>query len=176
MSELFDILNDLSNKKEYLIKEDEGLLSNYSPFVINRFLSQHIDSLLYANDMNFHHHLDKKMQYDFFFNSLRKRFRKNSKWDKPIELADLQAVKEYFNYSDKKAKEALDISTNIDLKYLYSTLGFSIGGFTDETKIHFALSVITKKLNFTIGTNHLSEFFKDDKKSMSGYITLSTGF
>ena len=70
MSELFDILNDLSNKKEYLIKEDEGLLSNYSPFVINRFLSQHIDSLLYANDMNFHHHLDKKMQYDFFFNSL----------------------------------------------------------------------------------------------------------
>ena len=62
------------------------------------------------------------MQYDFFFNSLRKRFRKNSKWEKPILLEDLQAVKEYFNYSDRKAKEALSILSSEDLNNIRETL------------------------------------------------------
>ncbi|MDC0201842.1 DUF5723 family protein [Flavobacteriales bacterium] len=80
-------------------------------------------------------------------------------------------------FSESGYKTSLDVRTNIDLAYyLYSTLGFSVGGFTDETKIHFALSVITERLHFTIGTYHLNELFKDDKTSISGYMTLSTGF
>ena len=69
-----------------------------------------------------------------------------------------------------------NVSTNIDLTYLYSTVGFSVGGFTDETKIHFALS--DKKGIFSIGTYHLNELllFKEDRTSMSGYIILSTRF
>jgi len=69
---------------------------------------------------------------------------------------------------------SFDVSTNIDLTYLYSTLGLSVGGFTDKTNIHFALS--DKKKIFTIGTYHLNELFKEDKTSMSGYIKLSTRF
>ncbi|MGY8989956.1 MAG: hypothetical protein ACKVJA_06835, partial [Flavobacteriales bacterium] len=71
---------------------------------------------------------------------------------------------------------SLNVSTNIDLTYLHSTVGFSIGGFTDETKIHFSLS--DKKGIFSIGTYHLNELllFEEDRTSMSGYIKLSTRF
>ena len=67
-----------------------------------------------------------------------------------------------------------DVRTNIDLTYLYSTVGFSVGGFTDQTKVYFSLS--DKKGMFSIGTYHLNELFKQDKTSMSGYIKLSTRF
>ena len=77
-------------------------------------------------------------------------------------------------FSESGYNTNLDVRTNIDLTYLYSTLGFSVGGFTDKTNIHFALS--DKKKIFTIGTYHLNELFKEDKTSMSGYIKLSTRF
>jgi len=77
-------------------------------------------------------------------------------------------------FSESGYNTSLDIMTNIDLTYLYSTIGFSVGGFTDETNIHFALS--DKKHLFTIGTYHLNELLKEDKTSISGYITLSKRF
>jgi hypothetical protein len=79
-------------------------------------------------------------------------------------------------FSESGYVTSWDVSTNIDLTYLYATLGFSVGGFTDATKIHFALS--DKKGFFTIGTYHLNELllFEEDRTSMSGYIILSTRF
>lgn len=77
-------------------------------------------------------------------------------------------------FSESGYNTNLDVRTNIDLTYLYSTVGFSVGGFTDQTKIYFSLS--DKKGIFSIGTYHLNELFKEDKTSMSGYIKLSTRF
>jgi len=79
-------------------------------------------------------------------------------------------------FSESGYVTSWDVSTNIDLTYLHTTVGFSVGGFTDETKIHFALS--DKKGFFTIGTYHLNELllFEKDRTSMSGYIILSTRF
>ena len=69
---------------------------------------------------------------------------------------------------------SLDVSSNIDLKYINSTIGFSVGGFTDGTKILLTLS--DKKGIFTIGTYHLNELFKKDKTSLSAFIQLQTRF
>ena len=77
-------------------------------------------------------------------------------------------------FSESGYNTNLDVRTNIDLTYLYSTVGFSVGGFTDQTKTYFSLS--DKKGIFSIGTYHLNELFKEDKTSMSGYIKLSTRF
>ena len=83
-------------------------------FIVNKALSQHLDSVLYANEMNKSHFLDKKMQYDFYINSLkpRKRF---SPWIKRDTLENLELVKEYYGYSHNKAIAALRILTKSQL-------------------------------------------------------------
>ena len=71
--ELKDWLNSINLNKTDLIDEDPTLEKEYPPFVINKCMSGHLDTVLYANEMNMTHFLDKKLQYDFYLNSVRKR-------------------------------------------------------------------------------------------------------
>ena len=73
--ELKNWLNSINNTKINLIDEDPDLEKEYSPYIINRCFSGHIDSVMYANELNKHPNLAKKLQYDFFLNSLRKKKR-----------------------------------------------------------------------------------------------------
>lgn len=87
----------------------------YLPYIVNRLFSNFPDSIFQANSMNNWHQLPKKMQYDYLLHSLKpkKRF---SKFLKPEKIEYLDAVKEYYNYSDRKAKEVLRILTEDQLK------------------------------------------------------------
>jgi len=87
---------------------DDDTEKAYPPFIINKCLSGFLDTVLYANEMNLYPHLDKKMQYDFFINSIspRKRF---SPWEKKSSIDYLDAVKEYYGYNTDKALQALRI-------------------------------------------------------------------
>ena len=69
--ELKDWLNSINQTKKNLIDENPLSENEYPPFVINKCLSGHIDCLMYSNEMNMNHNLDKKLQYDFFINILR---------------------------------------------------------------------------------------------------------
>ena len=86
----------------------------YTPYIVNRCLSSFTDAILYANEINKSSHLPKKMQYDFYINSLkpRKRF---SPWIKRDTLENLELVKEYYGYSHNKAIAALRILTKSQL-------------------------------------------------------------
>ena len=98
----------LQNKKSIITSENE---KEYEPYIVNRALSQHTDILLYVNEMNRYSGLDKKMQYDFYINTLVAKKRPFQKWYKASESKDIQAIKEYFGYSSEKAKDALRILT-----------------------------------------------------------------
>ena len=80
-------------------------------------MSGHIDTILLANEMNVQNHLDPKLQYDFFINILRpkKRF---APWLRKDKLNSLELVKEYYGYSDEKARVALKILTDEQLNYI----------------------------------------------------------
>ena len=69
--ELKDWLNSINFTKEDLSYD----VKTYPPYVINRCLSGFIDTIMYANEMNRYHNLDKDMQYSFYLNSVRKRKR-----------------------------------------------------------------------------------------------------
>jgi hypothetical protein len=56
--------------------------------------------------------LDKKVQFDFYINSIRKTKRFGGKWLSQAKLKNLEYVKEYYGYSNEKAKEALSILTD----------------------------------------------------------------
>ena len=125
MTELKDWLNSINQTKKNLIDEDTSLEKEYSPYIINRIYSGHLDSIMFANEMIRYHFLPKKLQYDFFLNTLRpkKRF---SPWLRKDKIKDLELVKRYYGYSNEKAKQALRILTNEQLNFIRSK--FETGG------------------------------------------------
>ena len=116
--ELFDFLNDISHKKKGVIRDDPLAEKDYNPYVINKFLSQHIDCILYVNEMNSRPHCDKILQFDYLINSIRKKFRRAEKWLKGGTNLDISAVKEYYNYSNRKAKDAIRVLTAEEISYI----------------------------------------------------------
>ena len=123
--ELKDWLNSINFTKENLIEEDPDLIKQYPPFIINRCLSGHLDAIMFANEMNQYSFLPKKMQYDFFLNTLRvkKRF---SAWLRKDDIKYLDYVKRYYGYSNEKAKQILKILSKEQLNFIKSK--FETGG------------------------------------------------
>lgn len=119
--ELKDYLNSINFDKTNLMDADEEAVRQYPPYIINRCLSGFMDTVLYANEMNMASHLDNKMQYDFYINTLRKR-KRFSPWLKKDSLKDLELVKQYYGYSNEKAKTALGLLTEEQLNYIKSKL------------------------------------------------------
>jgi len=112
--ELKDYLYSINQSKKNLLDGNEDAVRKYPPFIINKCLSGFTDSILFANEMNKYHQLDKKMQYDFYINSLkpRKRF---TPWVRKETLENLELVKQYYGYNHNKAVAALRILTNSEL-------------------------------------------------------------
>ena len=123
--ELKDWLNSINQTKKNLIDEDSSMEKEYSPYIINRCLSGHLDCVMFVNEMNRYHFLPKKIQYDFLLNSLRtkKRF---APWLRKDEIKDLELVKRYYGYSNEKAKQALKILTKEQIIFIKSK--FETGG------------------------------------------------
>ena len=119
--ELKDWLNSINFTKEDLSED----IKEYPPYIINKCLSAHIDCVMYANEMNKHHYLDKDMQYLFYLNSLRKK-KRFSPWLRKDKITDLECIKSYYGYSNEKASQALKILTKEQLTFIKKRL--DIGG------------------------------------------------
>ena len=119
--ELIDWLNSINTNKNNQIDEDIDLEKKYPSYIINRCLSGHIDAVMFANEMNKHPNLSKKLQYDFFLNSLRKR-KRYSPWLRKEEIEDLDLVKRHYGYSSEKAKQVLNILTREQLSIIRDRL------------------------------------------------------
>ena len=121
MTELKDWLNSINTSKNNLIDEDTDLEKKYPSFIVPRCLSGHIDAVMFANEMNKHPNLAKKLQYDFFLNSLRKR-KRYSPWLRKEQIENLELVKKYYGYSNEKAKQVLNILTREQLSFIRDRL------------------------------------------------------
>ena len=121
MPELKDWLNSINQSKINIIDEMPDSESKYLPYIIYRCLSGHLDAVMFSNEMNINHHLDKKLQYDFLLNTLRskKRF---SPWLRKDKVTDLELVKKYYGYSNEKAKQVLSILTEDQITYIRKRL------------------------------------------------------
>ena len=123
MYELRDYLNAINFSKENLLdSNDETWVKKYPPFVINKCLSVHYDCIAQANEMNGYHFLDKKIQFHFYINSIRKKKRFGGKWLSQAKLKNLEYVKEYYGYSNEKAKDALNILTEEQIELIKNAL------------------------------------------------------
>ena len=112
----FDYVKAINTTKKDIMVDDITE-SEYQPFLINRSLSYFPDTVLYANEMNQRHHLPSRLQFDFFINIIKKRNR-FSKWFKPTEIQSIDVIKEYYGYSNEKAKSVLSLFNNKQIENL----------------------------------------------------------
>ena len=120
--ELKEYLNSINfTKKDLMKSDDKEWIKKYPAFIINKILSGFSDTIMFVNEVNRNHFLDKDMQYSFLLNSIRskKRF---SPFLRASKLKDIECVKEYYGYSNDKAKSALDILTKEQLKLIKEKL------------------------------------------------------
>ena len=117
--ELKDWLNSINFTKQ--IPEDPAEIKTYTPYIINRCLSGHLDCVLFANEMNKYSFLDKDMQYSFYLNTLRKK-KRFSPWLRKEKVTDLEIIKQYYGYRNEKASNALKILTPEQINYIKQRL------------------------------------------------------
>ena len=120
--DLKEYLNAINfSKKNVMDSEDKQWIKKYPAFIVNKILSGFSDTIMLVNEMNRNHFLDKDMQFQFLINSIRskKRF---SPFLRANKLKDIECVKEYYGYSNDKAKSALDILTKDEIKLIKEKL------------------------------------------------------
>jgi len=123
MYDLFkDYLPAINHTKKNLMDSDDVMWEKkYPAFMVNKVLSGFSDTIMLTNEMNRNHFLDRDMQFQFLLNSIRskKRF---TPFLKASKIKDIECVKEYYGYSNEKAKSALDILTKEQLKLIKERL------------------------------------------------------
>jgi Bacteriophage clamp loader A subunit len=113
----------LQTKKDVFI--DDPSYRDYNPYMVNKALSNYPDTVMAANNMNMNYHLHKQAQYNYYLNSVRAMKRPYAKWFKAQKEDDLEAVKLYFGYSSRRAREAIKLLTDeqIDTIRKITTIG-----------------------------------------------------
>jgi len=80
----------------------------YEPWLVNNALSYFPDTILYANEMNVRHELDKRPQYEYLINSIRPK-KRWSKWVKNASNEELELVCNYYGCNKIIGQEYLSL-------------------------------------------------------------------
>lgn len=86
----------------------------YVPFLTNRAMSYHLDTVLYANEMNRYPDLPHKAQFSYLISTCkpRKRF---SKWPKAQRGEDIELVKKVYKVNTRRALTMMTLLTEDQL-------------------------------------------------------------
>lgn len=124
---LFDFLNDVSQLKQNILTEDnENELSTY---MLNRFLSMNITTIMYSNEMNKLPSLPKRMVYDYYLYALKKQ-KRHFKYIKHKNQDEIDLIKEYYGYSEQLSKQIVKLFDEKDFIYMKNKL--KKGGLKNE--------------------------------------------
>jgi len=117
--------NSINNGKEKLELENQEF--KYEKWRTVSSLSNFVDTIFYANEMNMHHQITDQMHYDYLFYSVRKAKRFNKKkTDQDKKLEELQReeqdkislIQEFYKYNAAKAKAALRVLSNNQIELI----------------------------------------------------------
>ena len=114
-------LYSINQSKKNMMDEDPSLENSYPTWIINKCLASFTDTVLFANEMNMNWHISKRMQYDFYINSLRPR-KRFSPWSKKESIDYLDEVREYYGYSYTKALEVIRVLSTDQLEHIKRSL------------------------------------------------------
>ena len=103
-------LSSINTTKENVLLDDSNgkIEEAYNPFIINKTLSYFPDTIMQSNTMNQYFDIDKKLQYDFLLNSIRKK-KRFSRWIRSNIEENVDIVKQYYKVGNEKAVEILSL-------------------------------------------------------------------
>jgi hypothetical protein len=116
---IFDFLKALTETKVDLTNH-ERFEKDYSPYMINRFLSMEPSTLYFAHFAN--NISDKKIHYMFLLGSLEKK-KVYLKYIKKNKEKDTKIIQQCFDVSIERSIEYLDIISKKDLKLIQKKYG-----------------------------------------------------
>ena len=119
----FDFLNEINYGKNNLMADDidHQVEKKYLPFIVNKGLSYTMDTVLHANEMNIRPNTEKKLQFEYLINTIR-RNKRFPKWIKLEENETIKLIMEYYGYNVHRAKEALPLLSTEDLNQIKEKL------------------------------------------------------
>jgi len=115
----FDILNAINEHNPSLLNEENE--KDFVPYLVNKGLSYSADTIIFANEMNSRPHVPPLLQFHFFINTIRPRKRYN-KWLKAEKIEVLELIKEYYGYSNEKARQVLPLLTSSQIEIIKNKL------------------------------------------------------
>lgn len=107
MTSPFDIIRHMSEKTplEFNMKE-------YSPYIINRGLTNMLDTIFFAEVMNKYYHLSKEIQYKFYSTAIPKG-KRFGKWHKADAInTNIEMLMEYYQVNRKVAESYLKVMSD----------------------------------------------------------------
>lgn len=111
-----DIITSIQQTKKVVVTQENE--RDYVPFVVNRSISFHLDMVMAANVMNMNPLIDNLLQYHYLLHSVRGYKRPFQKWQKREDVDNLSLIKDFYGYSNEKAKEALSLLTAEQIKII----------------------------------------------------------
>lgn len=118
MSNVWGWVNSINDKTNIL---DDGDIKQYIPYIVNKALSYHLDAILFSNEMNQYSSIPPECQYAFYFNALPKR-KRFAKWAKKDSTEDIDLIKRYYDVSESKAYEMMDLFSKKEIEYIKNKL------------------------------------------------------
>lgn len=106
----FDIARHLWSDTRYAW---EAFASVYNPFMVNRILSKHPDTIGLAHQMNRASGLSRREQYDFYFFSIVKKHR-SVEYVSDVAEPDIEAVSRRYGVTKEVARDYLRIPGVVD--------------------------------------------------------------
>jgi hypothetical protein len=120
MSDVWTWIKSINSNKINLL-EDEYDIKQYQPYVVNKSLSYHWDTVMLSNEMNLYSSVPLESQYLFYLHSIRKGNR-YSRWVKKESSDNLELVKKYYNCNDARAYEIIDLLSKEQINYIKNKL------------------------------------------------------
>lgn len=114
----FDLIKTIYTKKNPYTYDE--IKKNYNSYLINDHFSLFSDTIFLSNEMNKMYKLPKNLQFRFLLNIVSKRNSRFVKMNKPSKNLsdDIEVVKEYYGYSNAKAKEVLPLLNKEQLEQI----------------------------------------------------------
>ena len=114
-----DVITSLLNGKERVINNDDDAKA-YVPYIVNKAISKYKDCIFFAAEINMLASLSNKMQYDFYYDVLRKYKRPFIPWLKKDQVMkeELDFISEVYGCSFSKALEIRKILTVEQMNFL----------------------------------------------------------
>lgn len=112
----FDVVNQVSTSTQNNWGEVDK--KNYIPFLINRALSYHHDTIMLANEVNMRHQMPLQWQYDFYRLAIAPKKKRFAKWSKPSEDELVELISSTYQVNRQKAISIRSLLNSNDINNL----------------------------------------------------------